>query len=116
MEKILIIPDIHGRQFWKSAIAKYPQEQYPELKIIMLGDYLDPYTSIEDISKEDAYNNFLEILELINKDSRVIPLIGNHDWHYFVYLDTCRIDKAREKNIEQLFKDNLSKFRLTYTT
>ncbi len=114
--QILIIPDVHGRLFWKSAIAKYPQEQYPDLKIIFLGDYLDPYTSIENISKEDAFNNFLEILEVINNDSRVIPLIGNHDWHYFVNLDTCRLDYANSKRIENLFKNNLSKFRLTYTT
>lgn len=114
--KAIIIPDVHGRTFWKDAISKYPQEQYPDIKIIFLGDYLDPYTNIENISKEDAYNNFLEILELINNDSRVVPLIGNHDWHYFVNLDTCRIDKARERDIEKLFKDNLSKFRLTYTT
>lgn len=113
--KAIIIPDVHGRTFWKDAISKYPQEQYPDIKIIFLGDYLDPYTSIENISKEDAYNNFLEILELINNDSRVVPLIGNHDWHYFVNLDTCRIDKARERDIEKLFKDNISKFRLTYT-
>ena len=113
---ILVIPDVHGRTFWKDAINKYPKEQYPELKIIFLGDYLDPYTSLENISKEDAFNNFLEILELINNDSRVIPLIGNHDWHYFVYLDGCRIDKARERQIDRLFKENISKFRLTYTT
>ena len=113
--EILIIPDVHGRTFWKEAINKFPKEDYPNLKIIFLGDYLDPYTGLEDISAEDAYNNFLEILEYINNDSRIISLIGNHDWHYFVYLDTCRIDKARERNIEKLFKDNLSKFRLTYT-
>ena len=113
--KVLIIPDVHGRVFWKEAINKFPKEEYPDLKIIFLGDYLDPYTSLENITPEDAYNNFLEILELINNDSRIIPLIGNHDWHYFVNLDHCRIDRAREHDIETLFKNNLSKFRLTYT-
>lgn len=33
---ILIIPDVHGRTFWKYAIDKYD-------KVIFLGDYLDPY-------------------------------------------------------------------------
>ena len=113
--EILIFPDVHGRTFWKNAIDKFPKEDYPNLKIIFLGDYLDPYTGLEDISAEDAYNNFLEILEYINNDSRIIPLIGNHDWHYFVNLDTCRIDKARERDIEYMFKNNISKFRLTYT-
>ncbi len=110
----LIIPDVHGRKFWKEAIDKFNKEEYPNLKIVFLGDYVDPY-GFEYISPEDAYNNFLEILEYIDNDSRIVPLIGNHDWHYFVNLDTCRIDKARERKIEKLFIDNLSKFRLTYS-
>ena len=113
--EVLIFPDIHGRQFWKDAINKFPKDQYPNLKIIFLGDYLDPYVDYDGISKEDAFINFEEILDYINNDSRIIPLIGNHDWHYFVNLDTCRIDKAREKNIEHMFKDNITKFRLIYT-
>lgn len=112
--EVLIFPDIHGRQFWKEAIKQFPKDQYPDLKIIFLGDYLDPYVDYDGISKEEAFINFEEILEYINSDSRIIPLIGNHDWHYFVNLDTCRIDKAREKDIEAMFKDNISKFRLTY--
>ena len=32
--KVLIIPDVHGRTFWKSAINKYPIEYYPNLQII----------------------------------------------------------------------------------
>ena len=109
--KILILPDIHGRTFWKK-----PCENPKEFDlIIFLGDYLDPYESIDGITKEEAYNNFKEILEFINTNSNVIPLIGNHDWHYFVNLDVCRMDKAREHDIEKLFKNNISKFKLTYT-
>ena len=115
ISEVLIIPDIHGRKFWKEAIDKFPKEDYPNLKIVLLGDYLDPYTGLEDISPKDAYDNFLEVLEYINKDSRIIPLIGNHDWHYFVNLDSCRIDRARERSIEELFKKNMDKFRVTYT-
>ena len=112
--QVLIFPDIHGRSFWKEAINQFPKEQYPDLKIIFLGDYLDPYVDYDGISKEEAFINFEEILEYINNDSRIIPLIGNHDWHYFVNLDQCRIDNVRERNIEAMFKDNISKFRLTY--
>lgn len=111
----LIIPDVHGRKFWKDAIDQFSKEQYPDLHIVFLGDYIDPYTSFEGITPEDAYNNFLEILEYIKNDSRIIPLIGNHDWHYFVNLDNCRIDKARERQIEKLFIDNISCFRVTYS-
>lgn len=113
--EVLIIPDIHGRKFWKEALDKFPKEDYPNLKIVFLGDYLDPYTGYEPITSEDAYNNFLEILEYAKSDSRIILLIGNHDWHYFVNLDTCRMDFARERMIEKLFVENISLFRLTYT-
>lgn len=113
--QVLIIPDVHGRTFWIDAISKYPIDKYPNLKIIFLGDYLDPYTSYDGISAETAYNNFLAILDMTKKDPRIILLIGNHDWHYFVNLDTCRIDYAREKQIEKLFVNNIKRFRLTYT-
>lgn len=114
--KALIMPDIHGRSFWKDAINKYPKEEYPNLKIIFLGDYLDPYIDYDKISQETAYDNFIEILNYANNDDRVILLIGNHDWHYFVSLDTCRLDMKRYEKIKKLFIDNLHKFRLTYQT
>ena len=47
MNNILIIPDIHGRTFWKECIKCECDE------IIFLGDYLDPY-NYEGISKQDA--------------------------------------------------------------
>ena len=53
---ILIIPDIHGRLFWISATKKYP-----DLPVIFLGDYLDPYTYYEEILPSEALANFKEI-------------------------------------------------------
>lgn len=109
---VLILPDIHGRTFWKDAVKKFPIDKFPNLQIIFLGDYLDPYTGYENISKEDAFVNFEDILDYAKNDKRVQLLIGNHDWHYFVNLDTCRIDHARERDIEHIFKENMSMFRL----
>lgn len=37
--KLLILPDIHGRVFWKEPCQNI--EDYD--KVIFLGDYLDPY-------------------------------------------------------------------------
>lgn len=110
--KVLIIPDVHGRKFWREAIDKFPRDKYPDLKIIFLGDYLDPYTSLDNISPEDAFYNFHMILDEAMYDSRIQLLIGNHDWHYFVNLDTCRMDIARERQIEKLFKDTMVLFKL----
>ena len=74
--KILILPDIHGRTFWKK-----PCENPKEFDlIIFLGDYLDPYESIDGITKEEAYNIYqsegyldkLDTLKLCNL-TREIP-------------------------------------------
>ena len=75
--QILVIPDVHGRRFWKEATDKYPH-----LPVIFLGDYLDPYAR-ENISSKEALANFKEILAFkqANKD-RVTLLIGNHEIHY----------------------------------
>ena len=54
---LLIIPDIHGRLFWISATRKYP-----DLPVIFLGDYLDPYTYYEEIPPSEALAHFKEIL------------------------------------------------------
>lgn len=112
--KALILPDIHGRTFWKNAVDMFPIDEYPDLDIVFLGDYVDPYVSYDGITKEDAYNNFLDIIDYIKNDKRVIPLIGNHDWHYFVNFDSSRIDRARESEIEKLFVNNINLFRLSY--
>ena len=112
--KAIIFPDIHGRTFWKEPLKTFTKEKYPDIDIIFLGDYLDPYVSYDGITKEDAYNNFLEIIDYIKNDNRVIPLIGNHDWHYFVNLDYCRIDRARERKIEKIFIDNIKLFKLSH--
>ena len=57
----LLIPDIHGRIFWKEAIEYYSKEKYPNLVIVFLGDYVDPY-DFEGITRKDAIDNFKEII------------------------------------------------------
>ena len=47
MEEIIIIPDVHGRTFWREAIEKYRNKE--NTQIIFLGDYLDPYQIIDKI-------------------------------------------------------------------
>lgn len=74
MSKILIIPDVHGRTFWRVA-----EEVINEMdKVVFLGDYLDPYPE-ENITPDDALNEFCKILEFKNKyPEKVVLLIGNH--------------------------------------
>lgn len=74
MNELLVLPDIHGREFWRGPcndIEKYD-------KVIFLGDYFDPY-DFEHISVPQAIVNFEEILELKkNNMDKVVLLLGNH--------------------------------------
>ena len=77
--KILIIPDVHGRTFWKEPLKEIDTFE----KIIFLGDYLDPYDYFESITPEMALENFKEILEVKKANPhKIILLLGNHCSHY----------------------------------
>jgi 3',5'-cyclic AMP phosphodiesterase CpdA len=115
MDKILIIPDVHGRTFWKKA-----KELINEVdKVVFLGDYLDPYPH-EYILRKDALSNFYDILAFKKEyPDKVILLIGNHDLHYWPRYKTyygCRRDDERFDQISNLFMDNLDCFQLSYKT
>jgi predicted phosphodiesterase len=56
--KILIIPDVHGRSFWKKAIEQHMDECD---KVIFLGDYIDPYED-EHITRKQAIATLDEII------------------------------------------------------
>jgi len=76
MNNILIVPDIHGRNFWLPALD-YQGE------VIFLGDYTDPYPH-ENFTDEDAYQGLLKIVQFKQQNpDRVTLLIGNHEMHYY---------------------------------
>lgn len=106
----LIIPDVHGRTFWKDAVMKYP-----DVPVIFLGDYLDPYNNcIEHISSRFAISNFLEILEYKHThEDMVTLLLGNHDLHYLSYdLNCSRKDEFLAYQIGEMIKRNFNVFQL----
>ena len=111
--KILIIPDIHGRDFWRQAIDSDAD------KIIFLGDYLDHYPDESTYYHDIA--NFLEILDFKRKfPDKVTLLLGNHDWSYYneeIYRSEdywCRHDHKNHDIIHKLFEDNKDLFELYY--
>jgi predicted phosphodiesterase len=112
--KILIIPDIHGRTFWKETIEKHKDEVD---KIIFLGDYLDPYPW-ENITRKDAIRNLEEIINFKseNKD-KVVLLLGNHDFPYIDkrrFYSRCRYDASNAFHIEEMFRSHRSLFQLAF--
>ena len=76
--EILILPDIHGRDFWRDAVSA---RDFSE--IVFLGDYLDPYGR-ENIEPEDAFSNFQDIVTWSRSyGHNAVLLLGNHDLHYW---------------------------------
>ena len=111
---ILVIPDIHGRTFWKKDLEKFPKDKYPELDIVFLGDYVDPY-DFEGITRLDAINNFKEIIDIAKTDNRIHLLIGNHDMHYWYdsYYKS-RVDKQNYNKIKDMFLQNFTLFNIAF--
>ena len=113
MKKFLIVPDVHGRDFWKQAINSNAD------KIIFLGDYLDHYQGESDTDHD--IDNFEEIIQFKkNNPDKVILLLGNHDWPYYnntIYAAEdywCRHDYKNHDIIHKLFEDNKDLFQLYY--
>lgn len=109
MNKILIIPDVHGRTFWRKAIEENPDVE----RIIFLGDYFDPY-EYELISYNDIMQGFKDIIELKKKaPEKVILLLGNHDCHYFLPMEQCsRYNMWKEDEYKDLFLGNIDLFSM----
>ena len=114
MNNVLIIPDVHGRTFWKEKvykILKYDEDTH----IVFLGDYLDPY-QYEGIFPDDAIPIFKEIIDLKKSNPKQITLLlGNHDCGY-IWSDVCacRRDRKNYAEISKLFNENLDLFDLAY--
>lgn len=129
MSKILLVPDVHGREFWKK-VKNYEGE------IVFLGDYLDPYGFEFDPNgkteflyegkkvrfnympdrRESSIINLEEIIDFANSRDNVTLLLGNHDYHYlYPGLNASRQDVKRYPEINKLFNKNLGLFKGFYT-
>lgn len=109
-EEIIIVPDVHGRTFWRAA-KRYVKTH----AVVFLGDYLDPYPD-EGIGREEAYDNFKEILQFKkeNKDN-VHLLLGNHDLGYLdPEICSCRRDYERAAVIRATILREWKNFDMGY--
>ena len=115
-KRILVVPDVHGRLFWKE-----PVERYVEVadRIVFLGDYLDPYRD-EDGLADDIYENLMEIVELKRRHrDKVVLLKGNHDQHYYSRLFNelaggTRQDVWNWERYHSVFADNRDLFKIVH--
>ena len=123
--KVLVIPDIHSRKFWRQAIANNIDKVD---KIIFLGDYLDPYpeeikNTPELMECKDFYDseNLLKMLEDIislkrNEPDKYILLTGNHTDSYIwpKFNAATRTDYKNWEKYHKFFSENLEHFNLVW--
>ena len=114
LKKVLIIPDVHGRDFWKEPCREDKIGKYD--KIIFLGDYVDPYED-EGLHSKDGVSMLKEIIDFKKAhEDKVVLLLGNHDLHY-IYDDiekSSRYDGIFANEIRLIFNENMDLFQLAF--
>ena len=109
---MIIIPDVHGRTFWKEAVKGRENEES-----VFLGDYIDPY-GYEGITPEDGIIALEDIIKFKqDHPNNVHLLLGNHVAGY-IWESVCSARRSRKYygDISHLFTSNLEKFDLVYKT
>ena len=116
MKKILIIPDVHGRDFWKEPVKQ--ELKNDETSIVFLGDFTDGYIHEWEPNfdyRQHTVDNFKEVIELKRQNpDRITLLLGNHDCGYAIGDDICssRMDRSHRSELEELFKENRELFQI----
>ncbi len=117
-KRILVVPDIHGRSFWREPVLKYLGSVD---RIVFLGDYLDPYPDEGlDITPEQALHSLMDIIKLKKENTeKVILLKGNHDQHYSSKAfhnssRASRCDIQNYKKYNNVFNEHKGLFQLAY--
>ena len=112
---LIILPDIHGRDFWKVI------HQCPDVPVIFLGDYLDPYAfeapavpGAAGVTQDSAIDNFKDIIAAVRQRDNVTMLLGNHDMTYEIgkKVCECRTIYNRYNECRKLFWDNSDLFTI----
>ena len=110
--KLIIIPDVHGRDFWRDAVR-----ENPDARFIFLGDYLDPYPW-EGVTVGKAFRGLQDIVAFKEAHpDRVTLLWGNHDLHYlYPDLGGCRYDYVNGERNARFFDAHRALFGLAWET
>ena len=113
--KVAIIGDIHGTTKFLECYKNIQENDSDVEKIIVLGDWFDPYIDIDLDTMIERYNEFVKIWK---SDSRIISILGNHDIAGYIIVNdstnrTMRYGKGRQR-ITDAIEQNLSESYLTY--
>jgi len=98
--KLLIIPDVHGRNFWEEPCSHIDEFD----KVIFLGDYHDPY--LFQVSRDKSRHHLRDkLVPFVNEHKdKVVCLMGNHDGNYMIGEMADRMDIFHHNEIHNLLK------------
>ena len=113
--KIAVIGDIHGTTKFLECYYNIQENDSDVDKIIVLGDWFDPYLDIDLDTMIERYNEFVKIWK---SDDRIVSILGNHDLAGYIIQNDCtsrteRFGKNRQR-ITDVIEPNLSESYLTY--
>ena len=105
---ILVIPDLHGRPFWREAALGADGRH-----IVFLGDYADPFPD-EGLSPEQALAELEAVISLKREHpDKTSLLLGNHDLQYlWPDFPKTRFDERNARRYASLYRDNRDCFSL----
>ena len=111
-KRLVIIPDVHGRGFWRKVVGENPDGEF-----IFLGDYLDPYWN-EGVTTEEAFRGLEDIIRFKREHPDKVTLLwGNHDLHYmYPELMGSRYDFEYAERNTHMFWDHQELFKIAYET
>ena len=111
--KILVVPDVHGRNVWEKAASKLVFGEVDQ--IIFVGDYFDSF----NIDGKSQIENFKDIIKFKKDNPDTVTLLtGNHDLQYITdtacsgyqagnhYTIKNLLQPLKSTQLYQLFKTN----------
>lgn len=123
--QVLVIPDVHGRKFWRQTV----EDNIGKVdKVVFLGDYIDPYPNeidensdlMECESFDDSYNLLNMLNDIVslkkNEPEKYVLLTGNHTDSYIwsKFAAATRTDYDHWEQYHKFFMENLDCFQLVY--
>lgn len=105
--KILTVPDLHGKDYWKSIdLSDFD-------KIIFLGDYVDSRLMVPPLVE---LKNLTEIIGLKSKfHDKIELLLGNHDIQYMFFPKyQCSVNYQIVDELVEIFTANRSLFKVAF--
>ena len=113
--KVAVIGDIHGTTKFQECYKNILEIDSDVDKIIVLGDWFDPYINVDLDTMIERYNEFVKIWK---SDDRIVSILGNHDIAGYINENditkrTIRFGKMKQR-ITDAIVPNLSESYLTY--